>query len=387
MKSEINFGPHTKVGVLGGGQLGKMMAIAAADWHLPLHLLDKEKGYPAGFLSPHFQVGNFKNYDDVYAFGQGLDVLTIEIEHVNTEALHQLEKEGLTVHPAPAILDTIKDKGLQKLFYQEYDIPSSPFQLHDDEQALLASIEAGEVQFPFVQKSRTAGYDGKGVSVIKNATDLPKLLKGACLTEQLVDIDKELAVVVARNANGETCAYPAVEMAFHPEANLVEFLFCPAETTSQVETAARELALRVVNAFGVCGLLAVELFLDTSGQLLVNEVAPRPHNSGHHTINSSHTSQFEQHIRAINNLPLGDTGLIAPAVMVNLLGAEGHTGPARYENLAECLQIPGAHLHLYGKSTTKPFRKMGHATVVDKDLERAKRNARKLQQTLKIISG
>ena len=380
--------PDFKLGVLGGGQLGKMMALAAGNWHLPLYLLDQSPDFPAGRVSPFFTTGNFKDYDDVYNFGKDKNVLTIEIEHVNTEALHQLTQEGVVVHPHPAKLDIIKDKGLQKQFYAERDIPTSPFRLYSDEHAVRQAVEQGEERLPFVQKTRTAGYDGKGVSVIKTAADLKeKLLPGACLIEDLVDIDKEIAVIVARNKSGEVRAFPAVEMAFNPEANLVEFLFCPANISKATEQAAERLAIEVIEAFDLCGLLAVELFLDQSSQLLVNEVAPRPHNSGHHTIDSCYTSQFEQHIRAVLDLPLGSTQMKLPSVMVNLLGAAGQTGPTYYKGLEECLNIEGAKLHLYGKTTTKPYRKMGHATVVDKSMEKAIEKARLVQQTLKIVAG
>ena len=378
--------PDFKLGVLGGGQLGKMLALAAGNWHLPLYVLDSSKDFPAGRVTPFFTEGNFKDYDDVYQFGRQLDVLTIEIEHVNTEALHQLEKEGLTIHPSPAKLDIIKDKGAQKLFYKEHNIPTAPFRLFDDEQAVREAVSKGEIKPPFVQKTRTAGYDGRGVSVISDMESLEGLLPGACLIEEQVEIEKELAVIVARNADGQTQTFPAVEMEFNPDANLVEFLFCPAAITPELEEKAEALATEVAVAFGICGLLAVELFLDKEGRLLVNEVAPRPHNSGHHTIDSCYTSQFEQHLRAVLNFPLGSTRMKAPSVMVNLLGADGHTGPAVYEGLEECLAIEGVHLHLYGKAITKPFRKMGHATIVDENLETAKKKARKVRETLKIVS-
>lgn len=380
--------PGFKVGVLGGGQLGKMLAQAANNWHLPLYLMDEAKAFPAGRVSPFFTEGGFKSYDDVYRFGKDKNVLTIEIEHVNTEALHQLEKEGVTVHPAPAQLDIIKDKGLQKQFYAEHGIPTAPFALYENEEAVKEAVASGKRPLPFVQKSRTAGYDGRGVSIIRSEADLAeKLLPGPCMIEDLVEMDKEIAVIVARNESGQTQAFPAVEMAFNPEANLVEFLFCPANISKEVEAKAESLAAQVINAYGICGLLAVELFLDKAGNLLVNEVAPRPHNSGHHTIDSCYTSQFEQHLRAILNLPLGSTKMKSPSVMVNLLGAPGHTGPAYYKNLEECLKIEGAHFHLYGKSTTKPFRKMGHATIVDESLERAIGKARWIQEKLEIVSG
>ncbi|MCB0571146.1 MAG: 5-(carboxyamino)imidazole ribonucleotide synthase [Phaeodactylibacter sp.] len=379
--------PDFKLGVLGGGQLGKMLALAAGNWHLPLYVLDASRSFPAGRVTPFFTEGNFKDYDDVYRFGSQMDVITIEIEHVNTEALRRLQEEGKVVHPNPDMLDIIKDKGAQKLFYQEKGILSAPFQLFETEEAVIAALGAGQIHYPFVQKSRTAGYDGRGVSVVKDEYSLEKLLPGACVVEEMVDIDKELAVIVARNASGQVAVYPAVEMAFNPEANLVEFLVCPASISPDVEQQAEALAIETVEAYGLCGLLAVELFLDKNGMLLVNEVAPRPHNSGHHTIDSCYTSQFEQHLRAVLNLPLGSTRMKNPSVMVNLLGAEGFEGPAEYEGLEECLAIEGMHLHLYGKAITKPYRKMGHATIVAESAEAAAARARKVLATLRIISN
>lgn len=378
--------PDFRLGVLGGGQLGKMLALAAGNWHLPLYVLDASRDFPAGRVTPFFTEGDFQDFDDVYRFGSRMDVITIEIEHVNTDALRRLEHEGKAIHPAPAQLDIIKDKGAQKLFYREKGIPTAPFQLFEGPDAVVAALRAGQISLPFVQKSRTAGYDGRGVSVIRSEESLGNLLAGACLVEEMVDIDKELAVIVARNASGQVVAYPAVEMAFNPEANLVEFLFCPAAVSPALEREAEALAIRVIEAYGLCGLLAVEMFLDKSGKLLVNEVAPRPHNSGHHTIDSCYTSQFEQHLRAVLNLPLGSTRMKSASVMVNLLGAEGHEGPAIYEGLEQCLAMEGVHLHLYGKSITKPFRKMGHATVVADTTEEAAGRARRVMEALRIVT-
>ncbi|MEO0778598.1 MAG: 5-(carboxyamino)imidazole ribonucleotide synthase [Bacteroidota bacterium] len=375
-----------KVGILGGGQLGKMLVLAANNWDLQTWVLDQSADFPAGPVARHFVEGSFKDEADVYAFGQQVDVLTIEIEHVNTDALLRLQREGVLIHPRPEALVTIKDKGLQKQFYAAQDIPTAPFQLYADKAAVHAALDSGQLRLPFVQKSRTAGYDGRGVAVIRESADLEKLLPGPCVIEDLVDIEKEIAVVVARNADGQVACYPAVEMEFNPEANLVEFLFCPAALTSEQTAACEALACRTIEAYDICGLLAVELFLTRQGEIWVNEVAPRTHNSGHHSIDACQTSQFEQQLRAILNLPLGSTALHAPAVMVNLLGAPGHTGPVRCEGLADALAIEGSHLHLYGKKMTKPFRKMGHATVVDTDLERAKSKARQLLQTLKITA-
>ena len=375
-----------KVGILGGGQLGKMLALAAQNWDLQVWCLDTAKDFPAGNACYNLVEGSFKNYDDVYNFGKQVDVLTIEIEHVNTEALLQLEREGLKIHPSPSALNTIKDKGLQKQFYAEKGIATSSFQLFSSGEAIKAAIAEGSLQFPFVQKSREAGYDGKGVAVIKSAADLDKILAPASVVEPLVDIDKELAVVVARNENGEVKAFPTVEMEFNPVANLVEFLVCPAAVNAQVAANAEALAVAVIEAFDVCGLLAVELFLTKTGAILVNEVAPRPHNSGHHSIDSCYTSQFQQHLRGILNLPLGSTKMKSPSVMVNLLGTPGFTGPAKYPGLAKCMGIEGAKLHIYGKKITKPYRKMGHATILDQDLEAAKTKGRQLMKDFEIIA-
>lgn len=370
---------HKKLGILGAGQLGKMTAIAAANWQLPLWALDKQADYPAAPYIQRLVCGNFNDEKDVLAFGKEVDLLTIEIEHVNTAALHQLQAEGLRIHPAPQILDTIKDKGLQKLFYQQHQLPTAAFTLFDHAEQLREALDTGQLHYPFVQKSRTDGYDGRGVAVIQDASALHKLLPGACVVERLVDIDKEVAVIVARNESGEVKAFPVVEMYFHPEANLVDRLLAPARISDQQAQAATALAIRTAAAFDVCGLLAVEMFIDRQGQLLVNEVAPRSHNSGHHTIESCAVSQFEQHLRAVLNLPLGDTRLLRPAVMLNLLGDDGFSGPAKYRGIEEALALPGVSVHLYGKTHTQPFRKMGHITVTADTLEEAMRIADRIE--------
>lgn len=376
-----------RIGVLGGGQLGKMLALAAGPCHLPIDLLDESADFPAAPFARRFVTGSFKDYDAVYQFGKTVDVLTIEIEHVNTEALHRLEAEGVKVHPAPAALDIIKDKGLQKEFYAKHAIPSSAFTLYEDEQALKKAIAESREALPFVQKSRTAGYDGRGVSVIRTEEDLvQRLLPGPCVVEALVPIEKEIAVIAARNENGEISTFAPVEMLFNPVANLVEFLSCPAQIAPEIAQRADQLAREVIEAYQICGLLAVELFLTNTGEILVNEVAPRPHNSGHHTIESCYTSQYDQHLRGILNWPLGSTELKTAAVMVNLLGAEGHTGPAYYEGLEECLAMPGVNIHLYGKTVTKPFRKMGHVTILGHTVEAAMEKARKVQERLRVIA-
>ena len=381
------FDTTKKIGILGGGQLGKMLCQAAANWDFKTYVLDASPDYPAGSLCTGFTAGDFNHYDDVWAFGQEMDILTIEIEHVNTAALHALERAGKTVHPSPRALDIIKDKGLQKQFFQDQQIPTAAFQCFESADDLKKAIRAGDWPLPLVQKTRTAGYDGRGVAILRSPEDLAeKMLPGPCLAEALVPVQTELAVIVARNARDEVTVFPPVEMDFHPEANLVELLVCPARISPLVAARAEALAEQVIRAFDLCGLLAVEMFLSADGQLLVNEVAPRPHNSGHHTIDSATTSQFQQHLRAICNLPLGATTQQMPAAMLNLLGEPGHKGPVRYAGVEECLALEGVHLHLYGKALTSPFRKMGHVTVTAASLEKAMEKANFVKQTLKVIS-
>lgn len=374
------------LGILGGGQLGKMLIQAGSKWHLSFHVLDPTADCPAADLATTITQGEFRNYQPVMDFAKDIDHLTIEIEDVNVEALEALQAMGKQVNPAPDKLRLIQDKGLQKQFFTAHHIPTSAFRLYDDKAAVLAALANGEMALPFVQKLRKGGYDGRGVLVVREQADLAELFDAPCLVEELVPIEKELAVIVARNRQGEVVAYPSVEMVFNPKANLVELLACPAAITQEEERRAEVTAIQVIKALELEGLLAVELFLNKAGEILVNELAPRPHNSGHHTIESCYTSQYEQHLRAISNLPLGSTHLHSPAVMVNLLGEPGHNGPARYEGFEACLTMEGVYIHLYGKAITKPFRKMGHVTIVGRTLAEAKEKARHVQQTLKVIT-
>ena len=375
-----------KVGILGGGQLGKMLCLEAARLDIKLHILDKDDSYPAAKLCHKFVKGDFSNYDDVLAFGMDMDIITIEIEKVNTEALKELERRGKSVFPEPAILEIIQDKGLQKDFYKERNIPTSSYQHFENKAAIIHAVEHGKLQLPFVQKSRKDGYDGKGVHVVKSKESLSQLMDTKSIVEELVDIHKEIAVIVAKNPSGEIISYPVVEMEFHPTANLVEYLCCPANISSEVEQKAQKLAREVMSAFHLTGILAIEMFLTNSGNILVNEVAPRPHNSGHHTLDSAFTSQFEQHLRSIMDLPLGNTANITASVMVNLLGEDGHTGPVIYEGLDKAMNIQGAHILLYGKEETRPHRKMGHATLLAENVDTARKNANELKQILNIKS-
>ena len=370
--------------ILGGGQLGKMLIEAASDWNIRCHVLDPDPDCSCSRLAWQFTCGSFKDYDAVMAFCAEAHYITIEIEHVNTDALRDLKAQGKKVFPDPDMLDIIKDKGKQKSFYVEHGIPTSPFTLYDDADAIRQAVASGTRTLPFVQKSCTAGYDGKGVQVVRTKDDLDKLLPGASLAEELIPFEKELAVIVARSTNGDTKAFPAVEMEFHPTANLVEFLLSPAHINSELEQKAQQLAVRTIEAMNLYGVLAVEMFLTADGDILVNEVAPRPHNSGHHTIEANITSQYQQLLRSIFGLPLGSTALTTTSMMVNLLGEDGYTGEAIYEGLPECLAIEGVYVHLYGKKITKPFRKMGHVTIVDIDTAKAREKANFVKDNLKI---
>lgn len=379
MKSDI-------IGILGGGQLGKMLAQAASPWDLHLRILDPTPQAPAAHLCQEFVLGDFRDKETVLNFGRDCDVLTIEIEQVNVEALEELEKEGKRVVPSPAALRIIQDKGLQKQHFEAHGLPSPAFALYDGPEALQQAVAEGKRSIPFVQKVRTEGYDGRGVHVVRNKDDLNRLLPGPCLAEDAVSIDKELAVIAARNPSGQIVCFPPVEMTFHPTANLVEFLLCPARISEAIAKEAETLARQAMQSFPTSGLLAVELFLDTEGNILINEVAPRPHNSGHHTIEGCMTSQYQQLLRCLLDLPLGSTTVRSPAVMMNLLGEPNAEGPAIYDGADDALDIAGAFIHLYGKFKTRPFRKMGHVTVLDADLDQAIVKARKIQTLLKVTA-
>lgn len=372
-----------KLGIIAGGQLGKMLIQPAISWDVQTYVLDPSPDCPCAAICNTFIQGDIKDYDTVLAFGKQVDMITLEIEHVNVDALRELKKMGKTVHPDPEALAIIQDKGLQKEFYAKHNLPTSPFKLYENEKEIKDAVESGELSIPFVQKSRTAGYDGKGVKVVLNQDDLAELLPGKAMVEAAVDIEKEIAVIASRNEKGDILCFPSVEMEFNPTANLVERLICPAAISEEMEQKAQQLAQDVIKHFDICGILAIEMFISKSGELLVNEVAPRPHNSGHHTIEANITSQYEQHLRAIFNLPLGSTELLNPAVMINVLGEAGHTGKVKYEGLAEAMAVKGMKMHLYGKTECRPFRKMGHVTVVSPSLEEAREGASKVQQHLK----
>jgi len=375
-----------KLGIIAGGQLGKMLIQEASKWDIQTYVLDSDPDCPAGSIATKFVKGSHLDYDAVYNFGKMVDLLTFEIESIHIGALKRLQDEGLPIVPDPSVLALIQDKGLQKEFYQKHGIPTSPFGLYDSAEHILEGVAAGAIVFPFVQKLRKGGYDGRGVAVIGRQEDLVKLLDGPSVVEEMVDISKEISVVTARNKRGEVKCYPVVEMLFDPRANLVDKLICPSSVTVEQSERAITYAGEIIELLNMEGLLAVEFFVNREGDVLVNEVAPRPHNSGHHTIESMITSQFEQHLRAILNLPLGSTKLKLPSVMINILGAEGFEGPVRYEGLTESMAISGVKIHLYGKRVTKPYRKMGHVTVLSATLDCALKKAEKVKQLVKVIT-
>ena len=370
------------MGILGGGQLGRMLLQKAADFNLTTAVLDPDPDAPCRHLTGRFVTGDFNDYETVLAFGRQVDVLTVEIEHVHVGALEILEQEGKPVFPQPRILKMVQDKGSQKIFYRTHAIPTAEFHLVESKEQIPA--HAGG--FPFMQKMRRGGYDGRGVVRLMHAHTLDQAFDVPSVLEKLVPFEKEVSVIVARNEHGEARTFPPVEMQFNPEANLVEFLFAPAALSEAVQRQAEDIALRLAEALGLVGVLAVEMFVLPGGEVLVNEIAPRPHNSGHHTIEANVTSQYEQHLRAVLGLPLGDTRATHAAVMLNLLGEKGYEGPARYSGLDAALALDGVKLHLYGKKMTRPFRKMGHVTVVGNDVDTAARTARKVQELLKIIA-
>lgn len=369
------------LGILGGGQLGRMLM--GETYKLDIHtaVLDPSPDCPCAQLTDRFTVGDLMDFDTVYAFGKDLDMVTIEIEHVNVEALEKLESEGVEVHPSPALIRIIQDKSAQKAFYDQYEIPTVPWFRYEN----LEELKSRNLTFPCVQKTARFGYDGRGVSILRGPEDLENLKDVPGIIEDFIDHKQEISVMVARNPSGETKCFPAVEMEFHPVANLVEFLFCPANISNTIAERARYIAMNVADGIGLAGVMGVEMFVLPDGEIYVNESAPRPHNSGHHTIESCYTSQYGQHVRAILDLPLGATDLKSSAVMINLLGPEGVRGPVdRYDGLKMALRLEGVNVHIYGKKETRPFRKMGHVTIVAEKLEDAREKGAFVKKMLKV---
>ena len=380
------FSSDFKLGILGGGQLGKMLLAETRKFDIQTYVLDPSAEAPSRFGATEFFVGDLMDFEIVYQFGKKVDVLTIEIENVNLEALDQLEAEGLNVYPSPKTLRLIQNKGTQKDFYVKNNIPTSKFERFQDLENLKSSVTSSAVDMPFVWKCAQFGYDGNGVKIVRTATDLENLPNVECIAEEVVPFKNELAVIVARSVSGEVKTYPVVEMEFHPEANQVEYVICPARIDEKVAQKARAVALQVSEAYNHVGLLAVEMFQTENDEILVNEVAPRPHNSGHYSIEASYTSQFENHLRAILNLPLGNTASKVAGIMVNLVGEEGYSGNVVYENIEKIMAIDGVTPHIYGKRETRPFRKMGHVTIVNEDMNEARKIAEEVKNSIRVIA-
>ncbi|HKO77904.1 MAG TPA: 5-(carboxyamino)imidazole ribonucleotide synthase [Flavobacterium sp.] len=380
------FSSDFKLGILGGGQLGKMLLFDTRKFDIQTYVLDPSDEAPCKIACNHFSQGDLMDFETVYNFGKQVDVLTFEIELVNLDALEKLENEGLKVYPSPKTLKLIQNKGIQKAFYIENNIPTAPFKRYATLKDLVVDLVDSNIQLPFVWKCTEFGYDGNGVKVIRQTSDLENLPNVECIAETMVPFKNELAVIVCRNPQGEIKTYPVVEMEFHPEANQVEYVICPARIDDKVAEKARAIALNVSKQFNHVGLLAVEMFQTEDDEILVNEVAPRPHNSGHYSIEASYTSQFENHLRAILDLPLGNTESKVAGIMVNLSGAEGFSGDVVYENIEKILGWNGVTPHIYGKKQTRPFRKMGHVTIVNEDINEARRIAEDVKNTIKVIS-
>ena len=380
------FSSDFKLGILGGGQLGKMLLSETRKFDIQTYILDPSDEAPSQFGATKFFIGDLLDFETVYQFGKHVNLLTIEIENVNLDALDKLEEEGLPIFPSPKTLRLIQNKGVQKDFYVQNQIPTATFKRFNSLNGLRAEIKNGLIVMPFVWKCAQFGYDGNGVKIVRSIDDIESLPNVECIAEQMVPFKNELAVIVARSASGEVKAYPVVEMEFHPEANQVEYVICPARIDDGVAQKATAIALKVSSAFNHIGLLAVEMFQTYDNEILVNEVAPRPHNSGHYSIEASYTSQFENHLRAILDLPLGNTASKIAGIMVNLVGAEGFAGNVVYENIEKIMAIDGVTPHIYGKRETRPFRKMGHVTIINENMNEARRIAEEVKNTIRVIS-
>lgn len=371
-----------KIGIIGGGQLARMMCLEAKKMGFYVVVLDPTPKSPAGQIADEEIVADFFDSNKIEELVRKVDVTTVDLENVDVETLKKLCLEGYEVHPSPFVLEIVRDKFLQKEFLRSRNIPVVEYK-----PVLDLREDAKSFGFPVVQKLRRGGYDGRGVFVLKSEKDLEEALKGETYLEKFVRIKKELAVMVARNKKGDIACYPVVEMYFDEKRNICQIVIAPARINERLSKLAQDIAVSVVEAFEGVGIFGIEMFLDEADELFVNEVAPRPHNSGHYTIEACVTSQFEQHLRAIMNLPLGSTKLLSPAVMVNILGEENHRGKPVVKGLEEALAIEGLSFHFYGKKETRPYRKMGHITVLDEDVEKALQKAMKAKEILKILSG
>ena len=374
------------IGILGGGQLGMMLYKAGNQHDMDLHFIDSMEEGPVSLVTDKYSLGDITNEKDVLAFGKDHEVISIEIERVNIDALKQLSKDGTKVFPQPDIVEIIQDKGLQKQFYKDHNLPTSDFKIYNNISSFVFDLDGKKVQFPIVQKMRKDGYDGRGVQILRSEVDLDKAFPYNFISEPCIDIEKELAVITCSDINGNITMYDPVEMVFHPEMNILLYQLAPANISEAILQEIQEIAIRTTKAFGIVGLLAIELFLTKTGEILINEVAPRPHNSGHHTIEASSTSQYENHLRAISGMPLGESKTIAPSLLMNVLGEEGHSGPVQYKGIEAVEAMDGVHLHIYGKTSTKPFRKMGHINIIGDDRQELIDKYEHIRKTLRVIA-
>jgi 5-(carboxyamino)imidazole ribonucleotide synthase len=379
-------GKNKTLGILGGGQLGKMVLDVSNRWGLKVYVLDSNIECPSSKLCSKFFVGDLMDYDTVVQFGQNVDLITIEIENVNVEALKFLESKGKKVFPQPRVIEIIQDKSKQKEFYIDNEIPTSSFRSCNGIEELKSLISKGEISYPFIWKASKMGYDGYGVNKISDNKSLEKLSDCHCIVEELISIKKELSVMVGLRESGEILNYPVVEMEFNKDSNQVEYILSPAQISQELKIKAEKLACNIAEKFKICGIIAVEMFLTNQDEILVNEVAPRPHNSYHFSIEGSYTSQFEQFLRAILDLPLGSTKILQNSVMVNLVGEKNSKGIVEYKNFDQIIGIEGVNPHIYGKLETKPNRKMGHITIINEDIEIAKTIAKEIKETIIITT-
>ncbi len=380
------FSSDFKLGILGGGQLGKMLLRECAKFDIYTIVLDPSKDAPCSKIASEFFVGDLMDYNTVLSFGEKADIITIEIENVNADALRELESLGKKVYPSSANIKTIQNKGFQKQFYKENNLPTSDFNIYSSKDLIEKDVLEDKLNYPFVWKSAQFGYDGKGVKIVENEIQLKELPNLECIVEDKIKIQKELSVIVARNESDEESSFPIVEMDFNDQSNLVERVICPANIPTSIEENAVEIAINVSRSLNNVGLLAIEMFLTNDNRILINEIAPRPHNSGHHTIECCQTSQFEQHIRSILNLPLGDTSIKIPGIMLNLVGENKIEGDVVYENINQVMKLPGVTPHIYGKRKSRLNRKMGHITIVNNNINDAIEMSKKVKEIIKVTS-
>ena len=378
------FSSNFTLGILGGGQLGKMLLQVTSKLSIKTNILDSSKDSPCKNLCNEFTIGNLMDFDSVYKFGKKCDLITFEIEHINIEALEKLESEGVPVYPSPRNLKVIQDKSLQKQFFIDNNIPTANFWYFKSFHDFKKSPNRTEITFPCVWKKTKFGYDGYGVEIIKSIDELLKLPDNEFIIEELIPFEKELATTIVRNKSGEIEVFPLVEMDFNKESNQVEYVICPAQVSNELNTLGTNIALKVSESFKHVGLLAIEMFLTKDNKIIVNEVAPRPHNSAHYSIEACENSQFQQHINSILNLSLGSSKTNINAIMVNLVGEKGYSGPVHYEGIDSAFKYGNVSVHIYGKSETKPNRKMGHVTIIDKDLKVGLNKAKSVKDLIKI---